>query len=132
MHDRTTLTRTGSINRRVLLLALALVAVAGIVSAKTWFVGNTTDEPGSQSAVISNAASQISRLEQSVRDRPDDGVSLTQLASAFVKRARETGDPSLYLLAAKSVKRALILHLVVLQTLIVAGGLQLPRLKFFG
>src|SRR5207253_11270388 len=115
-----------------LLLALALVAVAGIVSAKTMFVGNRTDEPAIQFAVISNAASQISRLEQSVRERPDDGVSLTQLASAYVQRARETGDPSFYPLAATAVQRALVLRPDDPQTLIVAGGLALSRHDFTG
>src|SRR5438874_4939431 len=107
MNDGITLTPTRSINRRMVLLALALVTVAGVVSAKTMFVRSTDNEPPSRPAMISNAASQISRLEQTIRDRPDDSVALTALASAYVQRARETGDPSFYPLASTAVQRAL-------------------------
>src|SRR5438105_3469311 len=133
MNDGITLSPMQSINRRVLLLALALVTIAGVVSAKTMLIGGETDEqPASQPAAISNAASQISRLEQTVRDRPDDGLALTTLASAYVQRARETGDPSLYPLAAMAVQRALVVQPDDPQTLIVAGGLALSRHDFTG
>src|SRR5438067_6989992 len=133
MNDGITLSPMRSINGRVLLLALALVTVAGIVSAKTMFVGGGADEQqSSPPAVISNAASQISRLEQTVRDRPDDGVALTKLASAYVERARETGDPSFYPLASTAIERALALQPDDPQTLVVAGGLALSRHDFTG
>ena len=132
MHNQTRLTLIPSINRRIVLLAFALVVVAGVFSATAMVRDGSEQQSKPSAPVISNAGLQIGQLEQTVRDRPDDGVALTKLASAYVQRARETGDPSFYPLAATAVQRALVVQPDDPQTLIVDGGLALSRHDFNG
>ncbi|HEY8172022.1 MAG TPA: tetratricopeptide repeat protein [Dehalococcoidia bacterium] len=77
-------------------------------------------------------ASRIAQLEQAVRDRPDDVRVLTDLASLYLTRSRETGDPSYYKLADIASQRALAQQPDDISALVVAGTAALSKHDFAG
>ena len=114
---------------RITAFAVAVVALLTLFGARALFSSNDTETPVTTVA-RSTTASQIASLEQRVRDRPDDATTLSSLASGYVQRARETGDPSFYGLAQTAVDRALALEPENVQAVVVAGGLALSRHDF--
>jgi tetratricopeptide (TPR) repeat protein len=53
-----------------------------------------------------NAASLVLRLQQQIRQKPDDGASYALLGLAYEQRARETGDSAYYPRAETVLRRA--------------------------
>ena len=124
----------GGVSRKLALLAVALFAVAGFFGATALFRTDGPDDSSTQQppVAISAAASQTSRLEQTVRDQPDNVDVLSRLSSAYVQRARERADPSFYPLAETAVRRALAVEPENTQALITDAGLALSRHDFAG
>jgi tetratricopeptide (TPR) repeat protein len=118
---------------RLAIFTVAAIALLAAFGARAMLRTGTS---GPQRATIPSteetSATRVAKLEHSVRERPDDVDQLTQLASAYVSRARETGDSSFYVLADNSVKRALALDPQNVGSLVVAGGLAASRHDFVG
>ena len=117
------------------LIAFAIAIVGLLTAAGAFALADRADESG-QAAMASLArsttASRIAKLEATVAAHPNDLEATTQLASAYLVRARETGDPSFYTLADTAVKRVLEKQPDNVSALIVAGGLALSRHDFAG
>ncbi len=116
-------------------LKLMLIAIVISVLAGSFGVCRAFDEGSGLERPVATAgratiASQIQLLEQNVRDNPYDAAALTQLASSYVRRARETGDPSFYALAETAISRARSATPDDAHTLIIAGSLALARHNF--
>ncbi len=120
-----------TIPRRVALLAILLLAIAAVTTLRPLIDGNARFVPAT-SVARHTAAEQVAALEQRVRDQPNDVEGLTQLAGAYLQRARESGDPSFYTLAGNATSRALALDPNDVQATIVAGSLALSRHDFHG
>ncbi len=116
----------------ILATALTVLLAAFAVRALLDRGGDPTPQRVTTASAQETAASRVSKLEQQVRDRPDDVDTLTQLASSYLSRARETGDPSFYGLADLAVKRALQTDPNNVGSLVVAGGLAASRHDFTG
>jgi len=117
-------------------LAAFVLAVSAL--AAFFAVRDATDRDASEirpspaASRRSAAASQVQTLEQTVRDRPDDARALTQLASAYLQRLRETGDPSFYALGGTAVDRALAAEPDDANATVVAGAVALAKHDFEG
>jgi tetratricopeptide (TPR) repeat protein len=112
-----------------LVLALAAIALAPIVMRA--FDGASDVEVASTASRRRSATeAEVSRLEQQVRNEPQDADALTRLAAVYLQRARETGDPSYYTLADTAVERAGKIAPDSVSALIVEGSLALARHDF--
>jgi hypothetical protein len=72
----------------------------------------------------------VARLEAELRRRPDEPRLLTRLGVAYVDRARETADPSLYARAAGVLERSGRLAPGDAATMVARGLLDLGRHDF--
>jgi tetratricopeptide (TPR) repeat protein len=86
--------------------------------------------PSTAASRRSSVASQVQMLEAAVRARSGDTLALTQLASAYLQRARETGDPAYYGLAESAIDRALAGDADDVNALVVAGTVALAKHDF--
>ncbi len=135
MQHTETIHHASGVNRRLILMALALATVAAVFAVTPFIRSGSSDEsttPAKPGPSISSAANQIQQLEQTVRDQPENVDALSQLASGYVQRARETADPSFYPLAETAVRRALSVEPENTQALLVDAGLALSRHDFAG
>lgn len=73
---------------------------------------------------------QVATLQERLKERPNDGRSLSILGSAYLQKARETGDPSFYGRAETALRRALELQPNDVDTLNALGVLALARHQF--
>lgn len=77
-----------------------------------------------------DATALVFRLQQHLRDRPDDAASLALLGLAYQQRARETGDPAYYPKSAAALLRALALEHENAAALSGLASLALTRHRF--
>jgi tetratricopeptide (TPR) repeat protein len=122
----------GVFSRRLVLLVVALFAVAVAGSVRAWSNGSGSSYVPSASSRRQTTGEQIAALEQRVATDPGDARALTQLASKYLTRARETGDPSFYTLAGTAVQRVLAADPANVPALVVSGSLALSRHDFTG
>ncbi len=116
---------------KLALFMMVIIGLAGFFGARRAFDdGDSRVERPAAASRRSTVASQIQLLEQKVRDYPDDAAALTQLASAYVQRARETGDPAFFALAATAIARARAATPDGAHALIVAGSVALAKHDF--
>lgn len=114
---------------RIVVFGLAVVALLAVFGGRALFRGSDAETPVTAVA-RSTTASQIAMLEGRAHDHPNDTATLSSLSAGYVRRARETGDPSFYALAQTAVDRALAMEPRNVQALVVAGGLALSRHDF--
>lgn len=101
-------------SRRIMVAAGVIIAALGLTTTLLALRGpgkssakpSTSDSTAAVTAP-SPAGDPLAQLEKQVNDHPGDAKSLAYLASAYVQRARVTGDPTLYPLADKAVQRSL-------------------------
>ncbi len=116
---------------RIALVVFAVLAISGVVALRSIGMGDH-DEEAPRIVQRSNGAAELAVFEQTVRDRPEDTAALTRLASLYVQRARETGDPSFYALAGLAADRALAVEPDHVQALVVGGVVALAQHDFAG
>lgn len=111
-----------------LVLALLFAAILDQVRS-----GPSRTSPTAR-AVVPDRRLQGERAVESAQKRlaafPDEPVALTQLADAYLLRARETGDPSYYSRAAGLLRPALAARPDDPDAIIAAGSLALARHEF--
>ncbi|MDP9236227.1 MAG: tetratricopeptide repeat protein, partial [Chloroflexota bacterium] len=122
----------GTLGRRLALFATVLFVVAVASSIHAWTRGSDATYMPSVATQRETIREQLAALEQRVAGQPGDLDGLTQLASSYLQRARETGDPSFYTLASTAVQRALDADPNSVPTLVVFGSLALSRHDFAG
>jgi len=83
-----------------------LTVLAFSISSDTGRSGLRTS-PSAAAGGRGSTEQRIDRLERAVRDRPDDVDRLVALGSAFLRRARETGDAGDYWRAGRAITVAL-------------------------
>jgi tetratricopeptide (TPR) repeat protein len=79
-----------------------------------------------------DTAAEIARLQAAVRAAPRDAAPRVALASAYLQRARETGEPGLYARADGLLGEALSLRPGDPDALVASAGLALSRHDFRG
>jgi tetratricopeptide (TPR) repeat protein len=79
---------------------------------------------------LGDSESLVARLQQSLRENPDDVESLTLLGLAYQQRARETGDPAFYTKSEGVLEQALALAPDDLLATSGLGSLALARHDF--
>jgi tetratricopeptide (TPR) repeat protein len=112
---------------------LTFAAVVGLLVGRFVFAGRggggeatTATRP----AVGASTEAQLAGLQERLRRAPDDARALTQLAVAYLARARETADPSYLAKAAQAVERSLALDSSQGSTMTAAGLVALARHDF--
>jgi tetratricopeptide (TPR) repeat protein len=115
--------------RRIGVAIFLITALGGVFSFRGIAGGGGNDAPP-PAVPISAAAAELSVLEQTVRDRPDDASALTRLASLYVQRSRETGDPSFDVLAGDAADRALAVETDNVQAIVIRGIVALAQHDF--
>lgn len=115
-----------------------MVAVAGLIFAVV--LGYRLSQPPTLSApqqqsqgrggVVVSTQTQIARLQDRLRQNPDDTNSYAQLGIAMIQRVRETADPNLYTQAGQAFQEALKRNPKQLQALIGMGSLSLSLHEF--
>jgi tetratricopeptide (TPR) repeat protein len=77
-----------------------------------------------------NATALVLRLQQRLRNRPDDSASFALLGLAYQQRARETGDPAYYPKSEAALRAALVLKPESAAALSGLASLALSRHRF--
>ncbi|HUR06740.1 MAG TPA: hypothetical protein VM347_29625, partial [Nonomuraea sp.] len=72
----------------------------------------------------------LAQLQDGLKLKPDDAGTYAQLASLFMQKARETGDPTYYAKAQGAVEKSLVLAPDNVLATLVMGGLQMARHDF--
>src|SRR5262245_31088504 len=75
----------------ILLVAITVVGVTG-VAIRSFKSSSTPTMPGVESPTISKADQRIVRAQQLIARMPDKSDGYNQLASAYMQKARDTGD----------------------------------------
>jgi tetratricopeptide (TPR) repeat protein len=122
----------GTLSRRLALFAVVFFAVAIVGSLRAWTRGSGSTDAPLPVTQRQTKREQVAALEQRVAAQPHDVDGLTQLASSYLQRARETGDPSFYTLAGTAVQRALDADPNSVPALVASGSLALSRHDFAG
>jgi len=78
----------------------------------------------------SNTDSQVSTLQERLRQNPDEQLSYVKLGAAYLQKARETGDPTYYTKSEAALQRALELKPQDLLAMVQLGALDLSRHQF--
>lgn len=129
--------------RRFPLLAALLVAALALTTAlllarraatPSW----AAPRPGAAPAAPSLAPAEwrsrvddtITALQGRLRERPDEGPTYTRLGLAYLQKARENGDPSLYPRAEAALRRALNVAPGDFEAMGGLGALALARHQF--
>lgn len=127
--------RIARLNRTLMAAGLALLVAAGALGA--WLYPRS--RPAIATQQLAQAASQrpvdqtdqaIWEYQQRVRENPSDVQSYAVLGSAYVQKARETGDPSYYAKAQAAIDEALRVGPDNVEALIGAGTLANARHQF--
>jgi len=87
-----------------LFTAALLVAVGGVVGARS---STPPAAPAAQSTPVDRLAAAIDRAQQRLKTVPGDYVTWATLGSAYVERARVTGDPGFYPRAEGALRRSI-------------------------
>lgn len=72
----------------------------------------------------------VESLQRRLRERPSDQRAYVQLGSAYLQKARETGDPAFYTKAEEVLARALVLQGDDVEAMTAQGALALARHQF--
>ena len=115
---------------RLTLMGIAIVAALTFAGARALLAGDGGTPVPASSSVRASSAVDVSRLEASVRAHPADTDPLVKLATAYLGRARQTGDSSFYGLSETAVKRALDIEPDNVPALVSAGTLANARHDF--
>src|SRR5437870_10967480 len=84
--------RLGALTAVLLLLAGA----TGFLSVARFLSGSEEDNSDRAAPIASAADRAITQLQQRLASKPNDLVSLDGLGSAYLQKARESGDPAFY------------------------------------
>jgi tetratricopeptide (TPR) repeat protein len=127
-------------NRKIAIAAatvtvLALAVLLGGALNESAPAGSGVVTPAAASALqtgfaAGDTATLVARLEQTVRERPDDVRSLTTLGLALQQRMRETADPSYLQRADRVLRKALRLAPNDADTVGALGSLALSQHRF--
>lgn len=118
--------------KSILLTVLAATAVA---LAARLVIEHSNQRPGTAGATaVSRPSASTDRLIQGLQTRlssgGEDALSYSLLGSAYLQKARETGDPSYYTMAEGAFRRALALSPQDPQAMTGTGLLALSRHQF--
>src|SRR2546428_9769368 len=88
----------GSMNRLagVTAVLLLLAGATGFLSIARFSSGSEKDDSDRVAPIASAADRAITQLQQRLNNKPNDPVSLDGLGSAYLQKARESGDPAFY------------------------------------
>jgi len=116
------------------LLAGACVAAGllAFVAARSWSAGGGAPERATTASVHETLAARTARLEARAAAAPDDAAALSDLAMTYLQRARESGDPSFYLLAEGAAQRALAVSPDEPVALVAAAAIAASKHDFAG
>jgi tetratricopeptide (TPR) repeat protein len=95
---------------RLAALTAALLILAGVTGflSTTRFLSGSEDKESNRSLPIESAADRtIYQLQQRLAGAPNDLISIDNLGSAYLQKARESGDPVFYTKAAGLFDKAL-------------------------
>ena len=95
-------------SRRGLAVTLVVAAVFGLLLGRFALAGRDDHPVAAPAAPTdrSSAEARVARLQAQLRAQPDNPALLTQLADAYLVRARETADPTYYDKADQAVARS--------------------------
>jgi tetratricopeptide (TPR) repeat protein len=117
-------------------IALASATAFAVTLAVLSLTGRDAARPRPVApAAVAHGAStdaQIGALQARVRNAPADPDGYTLLASRFLQKVRETGDPGFYARADRALRRALALDPRNAGALTERGALRLSRHDFVG
>ena len=82
------------------------------------------------SRISASVDKQIQTLQGHIRDNPNDWQSYSQLALAYLQKARETGDPSYYQKVEETLTKTIESHPDDYVTVSAMGALELARHQF--
>ena len=87
-----------SVNRLagVTAVLLLLAGATGFLSIARFLSGSEEDNSDRAAPIASAADRAITQLQQRLASKPNDLVSLDGLGSAYLQKARESGDPAFY------------------------------------
>lgn len=114
-------------------LTILLITVVLIFSVSCAQQNAAADEPAkteSENKLASPADSEIARAKALVEKYPDKAQSHLQLASAYLKKVRETGDYSINEKAEKSIEKALEIEPESFEALAFRSQIYLSEHKF--
>lgn len=115
-------------------IVFLLIAVSwGIASTPAGTVGLDGDGGYSADGALRVSASvdqQIQTLQDRLRDNPNDWQSYSQLALAYLQKARETGDPSYYQKVEEALNKTIEQQSDDYVTVSAMGALALARHQF--
>lgn len=122
--------------RKLAVLAAALAVAAAVLSVVLYVPGLVRGEGatpvGSPSAPSNPTDRLIAGLQQRSKENPKDFASHIGLANAFLQKARETGDPSLYTKSEDALDRAEKIEPRNPELFSTRGALALARHDFAG
>lgn len=110
-----------------------LVVPSFLNSYGPWAESGKSDGEGDAYAPVTpqdGSDDNVSKLEQRLKDRPNDLVAHLNLAAAYLQRVRETGDPTLYVQAERVLDDAYKLSPGNPETLAAQAVLALGRHDF--
>lgn len=117
-------------------IALIVVLTLGLATLAGWYVGrDDSDAARSRAANTGNVTvqgteSRIADLQARIARQPNRAEVYTQLGSAYLQLARESGDPSAYGRAEAALQKALGLDAEDADALVALGVLALARHEF--
>ena len=119
-------------HRRGLATTLVVAAVFGLLLGRFVLAGRDDHPVPAPAAPTdrSSAEARVARLQAQLRAQPDNPALLTQLADAYLVRARETADPTYYNKADQAVARSSALAPDDGRTLTSGAFLDLARHNF--
>ena len=112
-----------------------MLRLGGITIAVPWAVERVPPNPFAlvRSPSWSKTDAAVAQLQRRLTDRPDDPAAArfyAQLGSAYLQKARETGDPSYYTRAEGSLQKSLALVPDDPSSMVAMGSLHLARHSF--
>jgi tetratricopeptide (TPR) repeat protein len=113
----------------VLVVVLAVTLAAGVLGGRFLVAGNDA-VPSAAPVAGADSAAVVARLQNDLRQRPDEPRLLTRLGVAYLARARETADPTFYAKAAGVLGQATRLAPGDADTMVARGLLELGRHDF--
>jgi tetratricopeptide (TPR) repeat protein len=113
----------------VLVAVLAVTLAAGVLGGRFLAAGNGA-VPSAAPVAGADSAAVVARLQNDLRQRPDEPRLLTRLGVAYLARARETADPTFYAKAAGVLGQATRLAPGHADTMVARGLLELGRHDF--
>lgn len=121
----------GPLSRAVQGICALVLAVAVAVAIDS-FRASTSALPAQTATVDRRPAGEraVDEAQRRLLGAPEDPAALIRLATAYLLRARETGDPSYYPRAEELLSRSVPQQSDDLETTVALGGLALARHEF--